>query len=184
MNTNRQNNKPRLILLSDLWGKEKSDWLTQYTTLLEKHFDVHYYDSCELAAVDKSNYTEEQLHTQFLNGGIDKAVEALLQKEKEAIYIIGFSIGGTIAWKASFLDLNVSTLFTVSSTRLRYETQKPSETITLFFGEDDHYKPNFQWFEKMQLKEHLFKNEAHEFYQKKEIAAIICQEMIKLAGAN
>lgn len=134
--------------------------------------------------MNKSVYTEEQLHSQFLNGGIDKAVEALLQKEKEVIYIIGFSIGGTIAWKANLLGLNVSTLFAVSSTRLRYETQKSSGNITLFFGEDDHYKPNFQWFEKMELKEHLFKNEAHEFYQKKEIAAIVCQEMIKLAGTN
>ena len=151
-----QNSRPRLILLSDLWGKGKSNWVTQYTTLLKKHFDVRYYDSCELAAVDKNDYTEEQLHSQFINSGIDKAVEALLQKEKEAIYIIGFSIGGTIAWKASLLGLKVTALFTISSTRLRYETQKPSETITLFFGEDDHYKPNFQWFEKMELKEYLF----------------------------
>lgn len=38
----------KLILLSDLWGKEKPNWILQYTIVLEKYFDVKYYDCCEL----------------------------------------------------------------------------------------------------------------------------------------
>ena len=62
-------NKQRIIILSDLWGEEKSDWIVHYISILEKYFEVKYYDSCILGGVDKSDYSEESLHHQFVTGG-------------------------------------------------------------------------------------------------------------------
>ncbi|MFA5299635.1 MAG: alpha/beta hydrolase [Lutibacter sp.] len=183
MNEKNKTNKQRIILLSDLWGKEKSEWITYYTTVLDKYFDVKYYDSCDIGSIDKSDYLEENLHNQFVNGGISRAVESILQKEKKPITVIAFSIGGLIAWKACLSGLKAQNLFAISSTRLRYEAIKPSGKIELFYGEDDAYKPDINWFHKMEISENFYKHEGHEFYKKEEIAKAICSlimEQIKL----
>lgn len=171
--------KHRIILLSDLWGKEKSDWIIYYLTVLEKYFDVKYYDICTLGGIDKSDYQEKNLHDQFTSGGIERAVENILQKEKKIVNILGFSIGGLIAWKACLSGLNIQNIFAISSTRLRYETQKPSGFIELFYGENDTYKPDKNWFLNLEIKENIYKNEEHELYKKKEIAEAICKLIIK-----
>ena len=56
-------NKQRLILISDLWGKEDSEWITYYTSILSQHFEVNYYDSCDLGNIDKSNYEKTNFHS-------------------------------------------------------------------------------------------------------------------------
>jgi len=173
-----KNNKQRIIILSDLWGKEKSDWVTYYTSILEDHFEVKYYDSCVLGEIDKSEVTKEKLHDQFVSGGIAKAVKKLLQEEKENIIVLGFSIGGTIAWKACNSGLKAQSLFAISSTRLRYETQKPYGRIELIYGEEDAYKPENYWFEKLKIKRNFYHQEGHELYKKKELAAKICEMII------
>ncbi len=173
------NEKSRIILLSDLWGIEKSDWITYYRTALERYFEIIYYDSCELGNVDKSDYSEEKLHHQFVHGGIETATKNLLLKANDAKNILGFSVGGSIAWKAVLSGLKAENIFTLSSTRLRYETQKPSAIIELFFGEEDTHKPNTDWFQKMGISEIFYKNEGHELYKKKEIAEDICNRIIR-----
>lgn len=172
--------KPKLIILSDLWGKEKSAWINSYISLLDPYFLVTYYDCCELGEIDKSEYMEEKLHFQFTHGGIDKAVQNLLSLEKQTNIILGFSIGGTIAWKASNAGLKIKHLFAISSTRLRYETQQPFCEIKLIFGENDANKPNDLWFEKFKLTPQLYLNESHEFFKKNEIAKIICDKIVHL----
>lgn len=171
----------KLILLSDLWGKEKPNWILQYTIVLEKYFDVKYYDCCELGGISKNELSEENLHQQFVNGGIEKAVKQLHKIESNVFAILGFSIGGTIAWKASLSGLKAEYLFVVSSTRLRYETEKPEvpTKIELFYGEKDTFKPDKKWFEQMKIKETLYLNEGHGLYLKKEIAEDICKTIIE-----
>ena len=171
MNTTKQ----RLLILSDLWGKEKSDWITYYTSILVNHFELEYYDSCDLETINKSDYSEENLHNQFINGGIEKAVVQLVKKEKGLVSVLGFSIGGLIAWKAGLSGFEIQNLYAVSSTRLRYETEKPLGSIELFYGKNDNYKPDRSWFNKLELKEYYFENEEHELYKKKEIAESICK---------
>ncbi len=180
----KNQNKQRIILLSDLWGKEKSGWITYYTAVLESYFDVKYYDSCDLGNIDKSDYSEEKLHHQFVSEGIERAVESILQEEQEFIHVLGFSIGGCIAWKASLSSLKTQSIFAISSTRLRYETQKPSGKIELFYGEDDAYKPDTNWFQKLGIRENLFPLEGHEMYKKKEIAEGICRLIVKQIRPN
>lgn len=179
MNEMSQNPKPRIVLLSDLWGTQNSDWVRYYTAILEQHFDTQFYDCCELGNVDKSNHSQENRHNQFLQGGIERAVEILLQIETETVDVLGLSIGGTIAWKACLSGLKVENLYAISSTRLRYETQKPMVKINLFYGENDENKPQNNWFELMEIPMKLFKNQAHEMYKKQEIAEEICQTIIE-----
>lgn len=174
-----ENKKPRLLLLSDLWGKEKSDWVCFYTDILKEHFELKYYDCCELGNVDKTIYSEQSLHHQFVNGGIDKAVSQLLHYETSTINILGFSIGGLIAWQAGNSGLKIKNLIAISSTRLRYEMQKPSAMITLYYGENDNFKPDAIWFDNLHLKQNLFPDENHEFYHKQETATIICNQIIE-----
>ena len=170
--------KQKLLLISDLWGREKSEWIIHYTSILEHHFELKFYDSCELGAVNKISYTSESLHNQFINGGIEKAVANLILKEKENVSVLGFSIGGTIAWKAGLSGLKIDNLIAVSSTRLRYETEKPLTKVKLFYGEKDSYRPDNMWVQKMNQDVKLFLNEDHECYTSKEIAERICKKIL------
>nr|WP_315198525.1 alpha/beta hydrolase [uncultured Flavobacterium sp.] len=171
--------KPRLIILSDLWGKEKSAWILDYIELLKDKFEIQYYDCCELGEIDKTNYTDESLHNQFINCGIEKAVANLLKTEKNQIDILSFSIGGTIAWKAALKGLNVRSLFAVSSTRLRYEDEIPSGAIKLYYGENDVNKPNNNWFVSHSIDFEIIKNKEHDFYTEKDFVTSICNEILK-----
>jgi pimeloyl-ACP methyl ester carboxylesterase len=171
--------KPRLLILSDLWGKEKSDWVSDYVELLKGNFEIQYYDCCEFGEIEKNNYTEESLHNQFINGGIEKAVTNLLKTEKNQIDILAFSIGGTIAWKVALKGLNVRNLFAVSSTRLRFENEIPNGAIKLYFGENDSNKPDNNWFERHSVNFEIIKNKDHNFYTEKELATSICNEILK-----
>ncbi|MCI9846648.1 hypothetical protein [Flavobacterium pectinovorum] len=89
--------KLRLLILSDLFGGKNSDWEKLYTEILQSKFDVQYYDVCALADISSESVSELNIHNQFLNGGIEKAVENLLKLEKKETTVLGFSIGGTIA---------------------------------------------------------------------------------------
>lgn len=155
------------------------DWISHYVKILENQFDIQYIDSCAIAAIDTSDWNEDKLHQQFINGGIDKAVNYILKQEDAIFAILGFSVGGSIAWKACLHGLKIEHLFAVSSTRLRYETQKPSNAIHLYYGENDIFKPNPQWFDHMDLKGRIINNESHELYKKQKIAKSICDVILK-----
>ncbi|MFK7947897.1 MAG: alpha/beta hydrolase [Saprospiraceae bacterium] len=157
--------KPRLLILSDLFGQSKNNWENTYIQHFQNDFEIKYYDCCELGNVDKTIYTQENLHQQFVNFGIEKAVDNLLKLEKERVTILAFSIGGTIAWKAALQGLKVNKLIALSATRLRYETEKPNGTIQLFYGKNDRFQPNQDWFKKMKIEPKIIKNTNHEFYK-------------------
>ncbi|WP_166920944.1 alpha/beta hydrolase [Flavobacterium poyangense] len=170
--------KPRLLILSDLFGGKSSDWVNQYIELLRSKFDIQYYDVLELGGVATADNEENNIHNQFLNGGIDKAVKTLLDKESEEVSVLGFSIGGTIAWKAALKGLKVVQLIAVSSTRLRFETQTPNSKIKLYFGEEDLNKPDSQWFLDLKISNQIFENEKHQLYLEKKNVLLICNAIL------
>lgn len=172
--------KPKLLILSDLFGGQHPKWINYYTNTLRSKFEIQYYDVLELANIDASNLTEADIHKQFLNGGIDKAVETLLKLETDKVTVLGFSIGGTIAWKASFQGLKMTHLFAVSSTRLRYETEVPNCEIKLFFGDQDLNKPNSNWFLDLNVTNEILQTQGHQLYLEEKNAAAICTEILKL----
>ena len=169
----------KLIVLSDLWGVKNSSWIESYTTILKGYFEVKFYDCCKLGELDITDYSEENIHQQFINGGIDKAVENLIKKEKETISVLGFSIGGSIAWKAACQGLKVINLTAVSSTRLRNESIEPNCSIKLFYGDKDPFKTQKDWFDHFELNPKIYNHESHDFYMKQEIAIEICNQIIK-----
>ncbi len=171
--------RKRLIIISDLWGREKSEWLINYTQILKRDFDIAYYDSCELGGIDKSDYTEEKLHKQFVNGGIEKAVESLIKTEKGKVNILAFSVGGTIAWQFGIKSDQIDSLICVSSTRLRYETVRPNGRITLYFANNDSYKPPVEWCEGMALNCNIIIDKEHQFYRESKSSDQICKQIIE-----
>ena len=171
--------KPRLIILSDLWGVEKSEWLRNYLDILAPIFTIKFYDSCDLAKVDKSIYEEQHLHRQFLNGGIERATKNLLELEKQKVNVLAFSIGGTIAWKAQSEGLQVNNIHAISSTRLRHETKKPDCHIKLYFGANDEYQPSAEWLDRMDIKARVFQNKGHQLYLSTDCIHDICEEITK-----
>lgn len=171
--------KKRLVILSDLWGINKSQWVEYYWKELSKSFEIKYYDCCELGGLNKSVYTEENLHRQFVNGGIKMAVQQLAELEKDRVYILAFSIGGTIAWKYGIETLRIDSLYCVSSTRLRYENAKPSGKIELYFGEKDNYKPQQDWFSKMDVYSEIVKEEEHLIYTNRKFAKQLCSRILE-----
>jgi len=170
----------RLVILSDLWGIQKSVWIKLYIEKLTPIFDIQYYDCCELGNIHTAIYSQEQLHQQFVAFGIKNAVQKLISLEHNPIHILAFSIGGTIAWKAALLELPLISLHVVSATRLRHETTIPKIPIQLYFGMNDAYKPSKKWCNQFNRENIvLFIEESHEMYKKEEIAAVICKNIIE-----
>lgn len=172
--------KPKLLILSDLWGKEKSSWVANYINLLQQKITVIFYDCCELGEINKKEYSEENLHKQFVSGGIETAVQNLLISEKDDVFILAFSIGGTIAWKSTLLGLKTKALFAISATRLRVETEKPATNLSLFYGRNDIFKPDDNWFAALKINKTLFENENHNFYEKPEYATKIAKHILQV----
>ena len=170
--------KPRLLLLSDIWGKTNSEWLHYYIEILAPHFDIQFYDVCELAKIDRTKFTSEEVHQKFIEDGIARALDRILEKEIEEVILVGFSIGGLIAWKASLSGLKTRHLFAISSTRLRYEIEKPNTEINLIYGSLDPFAPDNSWFEKLEIEFEVFENEEHEMYRKQKVAVDICTKMM------
>src|SRR5699024_8882114 len=166
--------KEKLIILSDLWGTKNAEWINFYFSHLENHFDIEFLDSCVLGKIDLPAADEKIRHQQFVSSGIDEAVSEL-KKQKNTSHILGFSVGGTIAWKANRSGLNAEKLFLISATRIRYENEKPAGEIHLVFGGDDSFKPDAAWFQKMDLPVLLFQNEGHDCYRQEEYARRICE---------
>lgn len=171
--------KDRLIVISDMWGIENSQWLIHYTQILAEKFEVVIYDSCKLAGIDQSNCSQDHLHRQFVEGGIDRAVDQLIRLEQNSLNILAFSIGGLIAWKYGIKSERMTALTCVSSTRLRKETERPNGRIELYFGERDKFKPTLEWFGNMGLRYKVLADKGHELYYESEFAKDLSEKIIK-----
>lgn len=174
--------KPELVILSDMWGWQSADWKHLYQSQLEHSFELNFVDSLEIAQI--VNYKDEEtLHTKFLDGGIERAVQFLHHSIKNDIHILGFSMGGYISWKAGLTGITMKSITAVSSTRIRLETEKPNSKIQLFFGEADIYKPREDWFLHQNLHPTIIANSGHGFYTDKAAAGLICDYLQGLLSA-
>lgn len=169
----------RLILLSDLWEKTKSDWIYQYIDVLQPHFEVAVYYSTELAEITATELSKEKLHQRFITGGIEKAIQNLLRYEKDIYAIVGFSMGGFIAWESCCAGLKANFLFTISATRIRFEKQQPATNINLYFGEKDPFIPTNTWVREMELPLILLPGQTHDMYKEADVVSIISKEIIQ-----
>lgn len=169
--------KPVLLILSDLFGKENDTWIQYYTSKLETTFTIIYYDSRVLGHLKNRHDDKSGLHQQFVEYGIKNAVNNLIGKHPEKVTVLAFSIAGIIAWKAALNGLNVDKMYLISSTRLRYEKEKPFNYIYLNYGENDIYKPNSEWLNNFSMSYELVKNSGHDIYKSEKNACIIFNKL-------
>jgi len=169
----------RLVVLSDMWGVKKGQWITSYLGYLQQYFDIVFYDCQQLANVSLTVNSKENLHSEFVNGGIDTAVAHLLKKEQTVkSHYLAFSTGGTIAWKAALQGLPVKSLQIVSATRLRYETACPDCEIDLIYGGSDPFRPSDTWFSELQITPEIVENFGHELYTDEKIINKVCKTLL------
>lgn len=174
----------RLVIVSDMWGIKKGLWITSYLAYLQQHFDITFYDSQQLAHLEVVVHSEENIHRAFVEGGIATAAAHLVKKEKEPAHYLGFSTGGTIAWKAGLMGLPMKSLYTVSSTRIRSETKRPQCPTTTLFGDGDIYRPKSEWYEKSMVKGKLIKGFGHSMYTDEKIIQKVCQDLLRPVFSN
>lgn len=168
----------KLVILSDMWGAKKGLWITSYLGYLQQYFDITYYDIQQLANLEVTVNTADNVHRAFVEGGIDTAVAHLLKKETEPAHYLGFSIGGTVAWKAGLMGLPMKSIYTVSSTRIRAEENKPECETTALFGDTDVYRPKLDWHEKLGVKPELIKDFGHTMYADEKIISRVCLDLL------
>lgn len=169
--------KPRLLVLSDLWGIEKAPWLNHYLIDLSAVFEIQVYDSCQLAGLPTEELPEAVRHAHFVNEGIEAACNQLLRLEPKAVTVLAFSVGGTIAWQAGLKGLPIQRLIALSSTRLRYETQSLNTPVHLYFGANDAYAPSSEWLEHMPVTYERIPGLGHQLYTEQQIAQQIVKEL-------
>ena len=169
----------RLVIVSDMWGSKCGLWFTSYLGYLQQYFDITYHDSQQLADLDVKVCTRENINRAFVEGGIDTAVAHLMKKEQEPAHYLGFSTGGTIAWKAGLMGLPMKSLYTVSSTRIRAEEKRPECEIRVLFGDNDVYRPKADWYKKLNLKPELFEGFGHDMYTDEKIIGKVCLDLLK-----
>ncbi len=160
-----QSDQPRVLVLSDLWGFRKNDWQHYYKTLGSPSYGMTFLDSTIIAGISNTIHQQDDLHTKFVNGGIDLAVDYLCNKKEAFDTLIGLSIGGTIAWKAMLRGLKVKKLIGISATRLRYETHKPKGDLHLYYGGEDEYTPANTWFQHMNIEPVILPGKGHDIYK-------------------
>ncbi len=176
--------KKEIIIISDLWGAKKSDWVSLLSNLLSPYYDITFYDSCMLDEVNINPYEERHIHGQFVKYGIKKACENLLIKETRPKIYIGCSVGGVIAWKAALLGLPIEKLITISSSRLRKEKKKPSCPIRMYFGVTDPYIPNMEWINSIGKDHVQILSGDHNIYKESNTITQIVDELTYLKGLN
>jgi pimeloyl-ACP methyl ester carboxylesterase len=171
----------RLVVLSDMWGVKKGLWITSYLGYLQQHFDITFYDCQQLAGLDLNTTDQEKVHEAFVNGGIDTAVAHLLKRETEPAHYLVFSLGGVITWKAALKGLPIISLWGVSATRVRFETEKPACETHLLFGENDKCNPPVEWISNMNVDVQVVPGFGHDMYTDEKIVQKVCLKLLQKA---
>lgn len=172
-------NSERLVVLSDMWGPKKGMWITSYLAYLQQYYEIEYYDIQQLANVDLLKQTEKNIHTAFVEGGIDTAVSHLLKKETKPAHYLAFSMGGSIAWKANLKGLPMKSLYAVSATRVRKEVERVDGDVKMLFGSKDLYRPSAKWSETIGVDLEVVDNYGHEMYSDSEIIKKVSLDLLK-----
>jgi len=154
-----------LAIISDLWGSEHSSWWADYQAYFgDIYHNVILYDARKLADIAPSGLSQQDIHNQFLHGGVDKVISKIQREYDSKSYdLLGVSIGGYIAWQIALSSSYVQRLAVISATRLRYKERKPSAAILTIFGAEDEYKPDQDWTDKMDAVN--IPRQGHNLYQ-------------------
>lgn len=161
-----------------MWGSKKGLWITSYLGYLQQYYNITFYDCQHLADVSLAVDSAENIHKEFIEGGVETAVAHLLKKEKEPSHYLAFGIGGTIAWKAALKGLPMKSLYAVSSTRLRLENEKPKANVQLLYGQNDEFRPTKEWSGPIGADLEIVNKFGHELYTDEKIISKVCQDLL------
>jgi len=168
----------RLVVLSDMWGSKKGLWITSYLGYLQQYFDIVFYDCRQLAHLDVTVNTEENICKAFLEGGMETAVAHLLAKENTDSHYLTFCAGGTIAWNAALQGLPIKSLYAVSPMNLHLEDEKPPCPVTLLYGERQEQIPSKEWAYELETSMETIENFGHDLYTDEKIIQKVCQDLL------
>lgn len=157
--------KPRLLIISDLWGDINSDWLSHIRSVNASKFEMVYFDARKLAAIDLDLRSQEEIHRQFTDDAIEKAVHKLISFNGIYDFGIGCSIGGTILWKAAEKGLNVNRITTLSATKLRHISTKPTCAISVYYGTEDPFRADEIWAKLLGIENYYLLSGDHHIYR-------------------
>lgn len=153
-----------IILISDLHGNTPHEKLTSFLG----GWKIQAFDSRQLAHLPMDLFgNKEAIHRAFTAFGIERAAKQLLIELSLGLnpIVVGFSVGGVIAWRAALRGLPIRKLILFSATRLRYETQRPNCPIGLYYGQKDAYQPSAAWAAHLGLDKKVIADVGHDFYQ-------------------
>ncbi|MBT8183912.1 MAG: hypothetical protein KJN76_03660 [Eudoraea sp.] len=159
----------RLVVLSDIWGAKKGMWITSYLGYLQQYFDIVYYDSQQLAAIEIVNYTADEVCTALDNGGMQTAIAQLLIKETIPSHYLSFCCGGLIAWNAALKGLPMKSLYAVSPLNIQMEIERPDIPVTLLYGEYQEDRPSKEWADHMNVPIEVVPKFGRELYTDEKI---------------
>lgn len=172
----------KVLILSDMHGIPSGNnyYINETISLCKKMgYESIVCSSIELADINSA--TLEPIHTAFVRGGIEKAANKLCDLSDTFSAVIGFSVGGTILYKALQKKPQLTdTLICVSATRLRFEKERaPCRTIAIYGDRDEHI-PAQGWEKIIQCELHLIADATHDFYktQKLQYALSIIQSIL------
>ena len=170
----------RLVVVSDMWGSKKGLWITSYLGYLQQYFNIVFYDSRELAQIDKTKGSSEELYKAFVDGGMDLAVSQLLARETEESHYLTFCAGGTIAWHASQRGLPIKSLYAVSPMNLHQSSKAPSCPVTLIYGELEGKTPSIEWAIKTKSIIEVIPSFGHEMYSDEKVIRKVCMDLLDI----
>ncbi|MEG3657375.1 hypothetical protein V5097_08175 [Arenibacter palladensis] len=168
----------RLVILSDMWGSKKGLWITSYLGYLQQYYDITFYDCQHLANISLEVNSPENIHKEFIDGGVETAVAHLLKKETVPSHYLAFGIGGNIAWKAALKGLPLKSLYSISSNRLRLESKRPAGKVQLLYGQNDEFRPSDTWSDQIGVDVEVVKGFGHELYTDEKIISKVCQDLL------
>lgn len=168
----------RLVILSDLWGAKKGLWITSYLGYLQQYFDIVYYDTSQLADLETSLPTAENLREAFDNGGLKRAVRNLMAKETKPSHYLTFGAGGTVVWNAAHKGLPVKSLYAVSPVHLHRETELPDCQVTLVYGEYMNNRPSRDWALRVGVPMEVVPRFGQTMYSDEKIIQKVCKDLL------
>lgn len=169
--------KATLYIFSDIYGYHNAEWITHYVELLKDLFEIHLIDIRKVAHLE--SFEDSQLHKAYLDSQkMNLICEKISNQLISPCRVLGFSLGGTLAWKIALTNPYISSLTLVSATRIRFESIKPKCNISVFFGEKDEHKPCQNWFSKHQIFPLIIEHKSHDFYRDKANCELICSQLI------
>ncbi len=170
----------RALFISDMDGLQNENskvdvsYIDTTSLFLEGlGYQVDLMSSLALANIDPDMSNDER-HPQFVEHGIETAVTKIVTNDIHYALAVGFSMGGTLLWKAVTRGFSVGGIVCISATRLRYESQATTPVPSvLIFGDSDPFAPSATKCQQLGGQLVTVNNSGHEFYKSGALIAVL-----------